>query len=259
MVKKIISFSKFERLFDRFAPKKGAIFEFSGVIRNTKIPKKELAKVTLALDFTTDSVKQAAKQKSDCLIVFHAPDSLTDSLIWHTKIKKIATKARLALYKAHLRLNFCKNGVNEMLCKMCGFDARPLTFLYEDKFQITGGAYKVVGIHTLSQVVKKLQAIYPPEVRVYHPKTKEYKKIIVSSGSGFKKEFFEAFKPDMIISGEAKHGIICLAKEYGTTLVEATHWATEDRPLQKIVPLLQKQLGIPVIYISQNPQLKIYR
>lgn len=253
-----ISFKNFEKLFDSLAPKKAAEFEFSGVIGNTKIAKKQIKRISVTLDLTSDSVREALRRKSDCLVAFHAPDSFLKETFWHNRIKKLADN-KLTLYKAHLRLNFCKRGVNEVLCEMCGFDAVPLTFIFKDKFPVMGGVYKVKGAYSLQEILRKLEAISPPEIRVFnHGKKKKYRTILVASGSGFKKEFFETFHPDMIISGEAKHGTIYLAKEHKTTLVEATHWATEDKPLKVITQALEKKLGIPVDYISLPLEMKTY-
>ncbi len=254
----MISFKKFEKLFNSFAPQKAAEFEFSGVIGNTKIVKKQINRISVTLDLTSDSVREALRKKSDCLIAFHAPDSLLKKNFWHNRIKKLADN-KLTLYKAHLRLNFCKQGVNKVLCDICGFDAIPLTFLFKDKFVVVGGVYRVEGAYSLREILRKLKAISPPEIRVFnHEKKNKYHTILIASGSGFKKEFFETFHPDMIISGEAKHGVIYLAKEYKTTLVETTHWATEDRPLKVIAKTLEKELGIPVDYISLPLDMKTY-
>ena len=259
MKNKIISFKTFERLFDSFAPRKAAEFEFSGVIGNTRIAKKQIKKIALTLDLTSDSVQEALRKKSDCLVAFHAPDSLSKRNLWQDRIKKLAD-GKITLYKAHLRLNFCKEGVNHVLCSMCGFDAIPLTFLFEDKFTVVGGVYMITGTYSLQEILRKLKAISPPEIRVFnHKKNSRYHTILIASGSGFKKEFFETFRPDAIISGEVKHSTIYLAKEYGATLIEATHWATEDRPLKIISQTLEKELGIPVEYISLPLKMKTYQ
>jgi len=255
----IKNISHFEKIFNVFAPSNIAPFEYSGIIRNSKPKKGEIRKISLALDLTTESVQKAIKQKSDLLIVFHAPDELNKEISWHRNIKNL-TDGVLILYKAHLRLNFCSGGVNDVLCKICAFNAQPLNFLYDEKYTLAGGIYKVNKNHTLVEVLKKCKALKSPEIRVYNKKSLRYryKNILISSGSGFKKELFEQFKPDMIISGEIKHGIVYLGKEYGTTLIEITHWASEDRPLRKISETLTQILHTDVSYISLPLDMQIY-
>ncbi len=242
---------KFEKNFDKFAPKKAAKFEYSGVIKNT-IPKSgSIKKMSLCLDLTSKSIKKAIKNKSDLLIAFHAPDELKESQDWQKNIKNLS-RGKLTLYKAHLRLNFCKNGVNDILCKICRFDARPMKFILEGRYEILGGVFLVSGKYDLKQISDNLKAIKSPQIRIYNKKNNnyKYKKILISSGSGFKKEFFQQLKPDCVISGEVKHNIIYLAKEYGVTLFEITHWASEDRPLSRISKLLEQYFGLPVDFIS---------
>ena len=63
MENKKINFKRFERLLKRYAPTKDTYFEFTGVIGNTKVAGEQIKKIALALDLTTDSVKEAIQQK----------------------------------------------------------------------------------------------------------------------------------------------------------------------------------------------------
>jgi len=249
----------FEKVFNVFAPLDVVPFEYSGIIESSKPKKGPIKKICLALDLTTAAVQEAIKQKSDLLIVFHAPDGLEMSISWHKRIKDLADN-NLTLYKAHLRLNFCPGGVNDVFCQICNLTGQPLTFLYAGEHNLTGGVYEVQGSYTLSEILDKCKALQSPEIRVYNQKEAQYKykKILVSSGSGFKNEFFEQFAPDMIISGEAKHGIVYAAKEYDTTLVEVTHWASEDRALKQIARTLTQHFGVPVSYISLPFDMQVH-
>lgn len=215
------------------------------------MPKKNISKIGLALDLTTYSVKSAIKNKCELLICFHAPEALDKRLPLDKKITALI-KNKLTIYKAHLRLNFCVDGTNDSLCKMCGFDAKPIKFIYQGKHKIIGGAYRIKGEYLLKEVLTKLRKIRSPFINIYnHHSKKKYKNILVSSGSGFKQEFIDQFKPDMVISGEAKHNAIYYAKEFGVTLVEATHWATETLPLEEVGKKISEKLNIPIYFIPQ--------
>lgn len=253
-----LSFKTFEKTFDKYAPRRSANFEYSGIIQNSKPSQRPIKRIGLTLDLTLASVRDAIKKNCDLLIAFHAPDQLEKSVTWQQRVQEVSNK-KITLYKAHLRLNFCKGGVHEILAQLCNFHATPLTFTLENRFTISGGVYRVHGAYALKKILKNLSHLSAPEIRIFNgDRKKMYKKILLSSGSGFKNEFFDQFKPDMIISGEVKHSAIRLAEMYKTTLVEATHWATEEKPLKNIAPLLGRFLNIPVTFIPSGVGWKIF-
>ncbi|OGH80848.1 MAG: hypothetical protein A3I29_03760 [Candidatus Magasanikbacteria bacterium RIFCSPLOWO2_02_FULL_44_11] len=240
----------FDKAIIKFLGVNNAKFEFSGFIYKNK-KKEAIDSIGLTLDISIESVKKSLENGIDTLVCFHAPDKLGGKDFITKEIKKLI-KNKLNLYKCHLPLNFADFiGIHSVLCMMADLKAEPITFKYEGR-KIRGGEYRILEQHTLRELLDKLKKVGSPYARIFNHEdnNKVYKNILISSGSGFKKELFEQTNCDLIISGEAKHSVIMQARDNGVTLVELGHYYTENAPLSIIAKKFEEIIGVSVKFIS---------
>lgn len=241
----------------RYIGVNNAPFENSGYIYLNK-KNKIVTKVAVSLDLSVDSAKIAIKERADILLCFHSPDQLDDNEKVQKKILEFAQN-RLSIYKSHLPLNFSKGGLHQKLCDILGFRAKPMKFIYRGEI-LHGGFYRIIGEFTMNEILSKLKKLNGPYVRVYNEghKNHKYRNIVLSSGSGFKKEIMDQFPCGMIISGEIKHGAVVKARDLGITLVEIGHYVSENGPLSIIADELKRHMGVEVLFVDVPFQERFY-
>lgn len=253
-----INQEEFQKKFENFVGTNYANFEFSGfVYKNTQ--KEKVEKIGLTLDLSIEAVQSAIKSNIDILICFHSPDKIKSTEINQQQILNIV-KNKLSLYKCHLPLNFAdKIGVHATMGLITELNVEPITFEYEGNY-VTGGVYRIVGEHTLSKILTSIKNMDCPYVRIFNhiDSNRIYKNVLLSSGSGFKKEMFNQLPCDLIISGEAKHGMIIKARDMNIALIELGHYYSENEPLRIISEKMSVFLEIKVEYINIPFIEKIY-
>lgn len=253
-----LSYEEFEESFRQYIVKNHAPFEYMGFIYKNK-RKKSIQKIAITLDLCIDTVRQALQCRADILYAFHAPEKLDTGEKNFKKIRKIIQN-KLSIYRCHLPMNFAPGvGIHAELCNILKFPAKPLYFRWEGG-PIKGGVYRIQGGYTLKDIIKRINFLKTPCIRIPYQRegSKMYKKILISSGSGFKKELFDQVPCDMIISGEAKHSAIVKARDSNITLLEIGHYFSENEPLKIISRKFEKFLGIPVEYITFSPKESLY-
>ncbi len=254
---KSISHKAFSNLFGKYIGVNNAPFENSGYIYRNKT-NRGISRLAVTLDLCVNSVTKAIKARADALLCFHSPDSL-DICQKDQRLILRQIKNRLSVYKCHLPLNFSENGLHAKLCEISGLRGKPITFLYNGEL-VHGGFYKVIGKYTLAQLLSRLKRLGGGYARVYNERGSrhQYRNILVSSGSGFKKEIMDQVPCEMIISGEIKHGMIVKARDMGLTLLELGHYVSENQPLSLVAEELEKYLGIKVLFIDVPLHERLY-
>jgi len=239
--------SKIIKAIEEFAPPKLAEFDYVGLLYGD--PETNIEKIGLTLDYSLSSINEAIKLNCDLLIVHHAPEK--KKLMGSRKEElTLISKNRLAVYRAHLNLDFTENGIIDNLCKVMEFKATPVITTYK-RHKINGGVYVSNEILTLKQIIDKVRKLNPNSIRIAGIKKQQYHKIAITSGVGFKPDFFRQLKPDAYIAGELNQEAIRAAEDLGITLVEATHYSTETLPLKMISEKLKNLIpGTKIEFID---------
>ena len=230
--------------FERVAPLSSAEeWDNVGLLCGSK--EREITNVLLALDITSDVVREA-KEKGCELILSHHP-VIFDPLrcIEPDSAVELLIKYDIAALCLHTNLDKAENGVNTALAKALALQD---TALYPDDFLCVGTLSAPMTAEDFAQYIKaKLGA---PSVR-FTENGKPVCTVAVSSGGGGDGvELWEKYRFDAFLTGELKHHQYLFAKEHGIAAFDAGHFSSENVVIEPLKQALQKEF--PEIHFMKS-------
>ncbi len=243
----------FEKL-DAWAPFATQMsFDNAGILAGD--PAAEVTGVAVCFDITPDAVRRAGKAGYN-LVVSHHP-------VIFTPVKRLPAGSapyllaagQMTAICAHTNLDAAAGGVNDVLAQA---------------LQLTGihafGQGEGPGIPPMPRLGELPQ---PMEVEAfarfvkgalgcsglrYTPLSRPVRRVAVCGGSGA--DFLEEAKAagaDVLVTGEARHHELLLARELDICLLDAGHFATEQKIVAEIARRLREWFpGLPVAEIRQS-------
>jgi dinuclear metal center YbgI/SA1388 family protein len=202
-------------------------------------------KIGAAVDASGATFQMAIDRKIDLLVVHHGffwPGlrAITGASF---RALKLALERNLALYSAHLPLDFHpKIGNNALLAKALGF-LKTTPFL-EIKGQALG--LQTEAMLGRDELLTKLEESLGGTVRCIGTGPMETKRIgFVTGGAGG--EIYEAARTgvDTYITGEAPHWAAVAAEELGINLFLGGHYATETFGVKALAGELAEKFKMP--------------
>lgn len=201
--------------------------------------KKEIKKVLIALDVTSESIKKATELKAELIISHHPlvfkPLARIEPDDPNGKRVLSCIKNNISVLSYHTRLDEAEGGVNDCLATKAGLlnitkmqPCGSIGYLHEEtEFTVFAEHIrKVLGLKSITGVNAG----------------NKVKKVAVLGGSG--KDFIADAKKngcDTFLTGEVNHSGLIEAKEMGINIVCGTHYATENVVLDRIKELLLKE------------------
>ena len=195
---------------------------------------KEVKKVLLALDCTLKVVEEAKENNVDLIIthhplIFRRPNNITTDTIQGRKIIELI-KNDISLYSSHTNLDSAKNGLNDSIPKLLGYDSSDI--LEVNKRDEKAGLGRIVTLDkptTLDEIVDNVKkALNINNLRVVKGK-EEVNKIAIINGSG--QDFIGkavSKGADCIITGDTTYHFASDYKEMGINIIDAGHFASEQ-------------------------------
>lgn len=248
---------------EKVCPPHLADFDYVGLLLGD--PTQEIKKVGVALNCSYKALMPAVKLGCDLLIVHHAPQKMNTlsnsqtSLLASEKIR-LCQKNNLAIYRGHNHFDFAKDGVINSLCQLMGFSVQSVEVSYQGR-KIKGGVYLSTEKLTFEEIIQRIKKLNPVTIRVAGPKKDYYQRIAISSGGGFKAEFYEQLKCDAYIAGEIRHTHeVYIGEDLGITLFEMTHYTSENEPLKRLSQKFGKILApfqVELIFIDVGESLHL--
>ena len=205
----------------------------------------EVSKIGAAVDASGHTLQMAVDAGVDLLVVHHG-------LFWaglravtgaHYRALKLALANNLALYSAHLPLDFHPEmGNNALLAASLGFE-KTTSFL-----EIKGRPIGLQAETSLrrDELIAKLEESLGGAVRCIGTGPMEIKKVgLVTGGAGG--EIYAAAREgiDTYITGEAPHWAAVAAEELGINLFLGGHYATETFGVKALAAALGEKFGVP--------------
>ncbi len=189
--------------------------------------KNSVSKVLLALDITTDVVKEAQAIGAELIISHHPIIFKPLKNISFNSAVHLLCKFEINAICAHTNLDVAKEGVNYCLAKKLKINSlEPLCYEENQPLGLIGTLNESMSCTEFAQHVKNcLNCKGLRYTNIY----KTIKKVAVCSGSGgdFVKEAY--FKgADAFVTGEIKHSQILEANELKLAVVDAGHYKTEN-------------------------------
>ena len=195
---------------------------------------KEVKKVLLALDCTLKVVEEAKENNVDLIIthhplIFRRPNNITTDTIQGRKIIELI-KNDISLYSSHTNLDSAKNGLNDSIPKLLGYDSSDI--LEVNKRDEKAGLGRIVTLDKptkLDEIVDNVKkALNINNLRVVKGK-EEVNKIAIINGSG--QDFIGkavSKGADCIITGDTTYHFASDYKEMGINIIDAGHFASEQ-------------------------------
>ena len=212
-------------------------------------PQQEVKKVLLALDCTNEVLAESVENNCDMIIAHHPllfrrPKSIVKGDLLGDKVIKLI-KEDITLYACHTNLDSARNGINETIVKMIGFESDEIIEPHDKNDNKDCGIGRIIRLNksiTLNDVIQKVKNnLNIKELRVAKGRD-EIKTIAVINGSG--QDFFDAAKrlgADCIITGDTTYHFVSDYKEMGINIIDAGHFGTEFTVFIKTLEFLKEE------------------
>ncbi len=207
-------------------------------------------KIGAAVDAAEFTIGEAARRKSDLLLVHHG-------LYWgglqpvtgatYRKMK-VAIESGLAIYSAHLPLDVHPLvGNNILLCRALGL-RKVEPFLFE-KGQYIG--WKADAALSRAELVRRTEKAVGGPVKLCPGGPDRVARIgVVTGGAGGEVAQAAREGVDTFITGEGPHHSFILAEELGVNVLYAGHYATETFGVKALAERLARRFKVPWEFID---------
>lgn len=234
---------------DRFAP-------FSTCVEGDSVgllvgsADKTVSRVAVALDVTTETVKQAKEAGCDLLVTHHpAYFGLLEEQP-EDSAAALAQKLGLCIISAHTNLDAAKGGVNDVLAALLGIKN-------VEAIGIEGEPLPMARVGELeAENAASLATFAGKKLGVGGVKFTEcsgaISRVAVCGGSGG--DFLIAAKnagAQALVTGESKHHLRLLARELDVALIECGHFCTEQ-PIKKILAEIVRSCSVDAVLLNES-------
>ncbi len=209
--------------------------------------KQEITKVLLALDITSDVVREA-REKGCELILSHHP-VIFDPLrsIEPDSAIALLIKYDIAALCLHTNLDKAENGVNTALAQALSLQN---TALYPDEFLCVGDLPSPMSAEIFARYLK--EKLHAPSVRFTNADGLIQSVAVSSGGGGEGVELCEKYRFDAFVTGELKHHQYIYANEKGIAAFDAGHFPSEDVVIAPLREALTEAFPETAFLISEK-------
>lgn len=222
----------------------------------------EVKRVLLALDCTLDVIEEAKEKKVDLIITHHPllfkkPSSITTDTLTGKKIIELI-KNDINLYSSHTNLDSAKEGLNETIVNILGYDSEELIELNKNARNSNEGLGRIIRLEEailldefVDNIKKKLNISNVKLVRA----ADKVKNIAVINGSG--SSFLDiAYRrgADCVITGDTTYHYASEYKEMGVSIIDTGHFHSEWIVFLEVINKIKDKLEDVEILVSENSE-----
>lgn len=221
---------------------------------------KEVSKILLALDCTTSVIEEGKSLGVELILTHHPllfrkPATITTDTLLGRKIIELI-KNDINLYAAHTNWDSVKEGLNDTIVSMLGFESSQI--ISKNKNSDDAGIGRIVQLNdekSLSEIIEQVKSsLNVKHLRYAGELDKKIKTIAIINGSG--QDFFESSRrlgADLVITGDTTYHFVADYEEMGLGIIDIGHFNSEWPVLVKLSEKLKEALGNSVeIYISKS-------
>ncbi len=233
------------RLLEEIAPPELADPSDAGKIGLVLERKSDIYKIATSLDVNVPVLKEAARAGADLLVAHHTPIYEPVNHISKTlaDILKTALDNDISIYVMHTNYDSAPGGVNDILAELL-----ELSDVRTAGFGRIGNVAPTDTEELAGFTARRL------DTHVSYIGDHEIETVMVMGGSGLKGEYIEMALDggaDAFISAEMRHDVIPYARDI--SLIDATHYATENPAMLKLV----ERLPVDSLFIDHRPQVHV--
>ncbi|AAK79274.1 dinuclear metal center YbgI/SA1388 family protein [Clostridium acetobutylicum] len=220
--------------------------------------------IMTALDCTMDVIDEAIEKNCNMIITHHPilfkkPSKITMDTLLGKKIIKIISN-NINVYSAHTNLDSVKDGINDAVVNILGFDKSSI-LAKNNKAVKEAGIGRVVELEqnmTLKELCDRVKESFKIQsLRYCGDEDKKIHSFAVINGSG--QDFFEEARKrgvDCIITGDTSYHYVSDYNEMNIAVIDAGHFGTEWPSVvvmsKKLEGALHKMgINTPIL-VSQN-------
>jgi len=215
---------------------------YNGIqVEGKKDPKLLAVGVSLSMEF----LKEAVKRGADAVLVHHGffgKDFVHLRGFFKERIAYVLTH-QLTVFGFHLPLDaHPEYGNNALIAKRLGLSL-------EKRIDV---GYVAVSERKLAweDFEKRLRGVFPASRFCIYQNSEWVQRIgVISGGAAFHLRAFEG-EIDTFLCGETKEQTLHEAKEMGVNFINAGHYYTEVFGVQALAELIEKEFGLPWMFID---------
>ncbi|MBC7959709.1 MAG: Nif3-like dinuclear metal center hexameric protein [Vallitaleaceae bacterium] len=219
-------------------------------------------KIYLAIDPTKEVIQAAIATGADMIVthhplMIHKINQVNASTVVGQKIIQLIHN-NVALYCAHTNLDQAIGGLNDFLAEKLGFSAfEVLEITGTDNegnnvgFGRVGFLKKPIQLEILAQKIKETLGLN--YIHLVGDRHRWVQKVAIGSGSGMDAlSHAIACDADVFITGDVKYHGAIEAKELGISLIDATHFGTENIVSELLSQIFKNELPEVELIIDQH-------
>lgn len=244
-------------LSDEYCQKYGA-YDNSGVLIDCG---EKVKKVLFSLDFSLAALDKAEKEGANVLVTHHPAiyAKLGNILCADPQGEKLqrAIEKKISVISMHLNFDCAQGGIDEELMRGVGGTKGEIL----EKLSIDGCGYgRIYDVTpvTAEELCEKIKKNFSTTRAWCYLKDKNVARVASFCGAGANETaVLQAVNggADCIISADFKHHIVAMAIEYGLSVIQLTHYASENYGFKKIYEKLKEQLDLESFYFSDEELL----
>ena len=208
--------------------------------------------IVISLDCDTETVKYAIERDCNLIIthhpvIFNALKSVTSQSIVYKLIKN-----GISVISMHTNMDFADGGVNDALCSVLGFTNVSKTET-EDGCVLRKCSIPPTTPYNLAL---KLKASLNEAIR-YTDSEQIIENVLICSGSGG--DFLSTALDNgcqALITADVKHNVFIDSINYGISVFDAGHYATEDVIVEPLLKLISQNFKNVKLFTYHNKKIK---
>ena len=210
----------------------------------------DIKRIAVALDPTDYVLNRAAEIDADLLITHHTLlfNPLTKISSEMAQTLKIAINNGISLYSMHTNYDNADEGVNDVLADCLGLTN--VEKLESGRIgEVPTCSTKTFAGHVAKSLNTHVQ---------YVGERDDINRVMIIGGSGFRDKYLEIAREmdvDAFVSAELRHDVI--RARGNISLIDATHYATENPAMKHLCMRLENMLDIDVEFIDHNPFINV--
>ena len=250
---------------EKFAPKslseeycrKYDAYDNSGILVDCG---EEVKKVLFSLDFSEKVLDEAEETGVNVLVTHHPAiySKISDICFSDPQGEKLqrAIKGGISVISMHLNFDCAENGIDEELMRGIGGTEATICEPLQTPGTGYGRIYDVAPV-TAEELCERIKKNFRTSRIWCYGKDETVTRAASFCGAGATEEAVRQAvkgKADCIISADFKHHVVAMALEYGLSVIQLTHYASENYGFNKIYLRLKEQLGTESDYFA-DPEL----
>jgi dinuclear metal center YbgI/SA1388 family protein len=220
----------------------------------------EIKRILVALEVTTEVMKEANELAADYLVVHHplffqSIHSLEANDVTGSFAVDLI-QAGIGVYASHTAFDKAERGTNGYLAKKLGLtDIKPLVPCHPEEgvLGVKGVLHRPVSLWELGERFAVLFEEDPAILRFVGDSGKMVSRVAIITGSGgnhVKDAILNGC--DILITGDVKYHDACLARETGLAMMDGGHFGTEKFFVQNMVQQLSDRIGNKVEIVASK-------